>query len=80
MKAYAWELRLQDEIRPDFTIDEPSSNEARATFLADHAREAREIFAKELKRRERKSAKADDEGEVGPLFNQEVEEPEESDE
>jgi hypothetical protein len=23
-KAYAWELRLQDEIRPNFTIDEPA--------------------------------------------------------
>jgi hypothetical protein len=78
MKAYAWELRLQDEIRPDFTIDEPGSNEARATFLADHAREAHEILTKELKRREKKSAKADDEGD-GPLFNQEADEPEESD-
>ena len=79
LKAYAWELRLQDEIRPDFTIDEPASNEARATFLADHAREAHEILVKELKRREKKSAKADDEGDVGPLFNQEADEPEESD-
>jgi hypothetical protein len=78
MKAYAWELRLQDEIRPNFTIDEPGSNEARATFLADHAREAHEILTKELKRREKKSAKADDEGD-GPLFNQEADEPEESD-
>jgi hypothetical protein len=78
MKAYAWELRLQDEIRPDFTIDEPGSNAARATFLADHAREAHEILTKELKRREKKNAKTDDEGD-GPLFNQEADEPEESD-
>ena len=28
-KAYAWELRLQDEIRADFTIDEPGSDAAR---------------------------------------------------
>ena len=58
----------KDEIRPDFTIDEPHSNEARATFLANHAPEAREILAKELKRREKKAAKADDED--GPLFDQ----------
>ena len=67
-KAYAWELRLQDEIRPDFTIDEPGSNEARAKFFADHHREAQEILAKELKRREKKSAKADDDEDAGPLF------------
>ena len=74
-KAYAWELRLQDEIRPDFTIDEPGSNEARAKFLADHDPEARETLAKELKRREKKSAKADDDD--GPLFDRESDEPEE---
>lgn len=66
-KAYAWELRLQDEIRPDFTIDEPGSDEARAKFLRDHDRESREILAKEMKRREKKSAKQD-EGDAGPLF------------
>ena len=74
-KAYAWELRLQNEIRPDFTIDEPGANEARATFLADHAAEAREILAKELKRREKKSAKAGEED--GPLFDQENQESDE---
>lgn len=77
-KAYAWELRLQDEIRPDFTIDEPGSNAARAAFLADHAREAEEIFAKEQKRREKKSAKAEEDT---PLFEEtEGEESEDSDE
>jgi hypothetical protein len=67
-KAYAWELRLQDEIRSDFSIDEPGSNDARARFLAGQERAAREILAKELKRREKKSAKVDDEN--GPLFDQ----------
>jgi hypothetical protein len=67
-KAYAWELRLQDEIRSDFSIDEPGSNEARARFLAEQERSAREILAKELKRREKKNAKVDDEN--GPLFDQ----------
>ncbi|NOU34911.1 MAG: SAM-dependent methyltransferase [Polyangiaceae bacterium] len=73
-KAYAWELRLQDEIRQDFTIDEPGPDAARAKFLADHATAAAELVAKEAKRRARKSAKADeaDEGE-GPLLGQEEE-------
>ena len=66
-KAYAWELRLQDEIRPDFTIDEPTSNEARAEFLADREREASDIRANEAKRRERKAAKADEDADA-PLF------------
>lgn len=69
-KAYGWELRLQDEIRPDFTIDEPGSDEARARFLKEHEREAADILAKELKRREKKAAKAGEEGEAGPLFEQ----------
>lgn len=69
-KAYAWEFRLQDEIRPDFTIDEPGSDAARARFFAEHAAQAAEILANETRRRERKAAKADaEEGEgAGPLF------------
>ncbi len=68
-KAYTWELRLREEIRSDFMIDEPGSDEARAKFLAEHEREAAEILAKELKRREKKNAKAEEE-EVAPLFEQ----------
>ncbi|HEY4014316.1 MAG TPA: BREX-6 system adenine-specific DNA-methyltransferase PglX [Polyangiaceae bacterium] len=68
-KAYAWELRLQDEIRPNFKIDEPGSDGARAKFLTEHDREGGDILAKELKRREKKNAK-EDEGEAGPLFEQ----------
>jgi hypothetical protein len=70
-KAYAWELRLQDELRPDFTIDEPGSDEARANFLAQHEREAAEIRAKEQQRRERKARKADEAEDEsnGPLFD-----------
>jgi len=67
-KAYAWELRLQDEVRADFRIDEPGSGEARARFLAGNEAEVREILAKEQKRREKRNAKADDEGDAGPLF------------
>lgn len=57
-KAYQWELRLQDEIRPDFTIDETGSSAARTAFLSDHADLAGELVAKEDQRRERKRAKA----------------------
>jgi hypothetical protein len=69
-KAYAWELRLKDEIRPDFTIDEADSDECRARFLAEHADEAQAIWEKEMVRRERKKAKQGEEdapadGEVG---------------
>ncbi|NOU34912.1 MAG: BREX-6 system adenine-specific DNA-methyltransferase PglX [Polyangiaceae bacterium] len=63
-KAYAWELRLQDEIRPDFTIDEPGSDAARAKFLADHAAEAAEIDAKEAKRRAKKNTPAPEQADI----------------
>ncbi len=66
-KAYAWELRLQDEIKPDFTIDEApgadplgtseGSDVYRRAFLDEHPDEAREIEAKEQQRRERNSKK-----------------------
>lgn len=69
-KAYAWELRLQDEIRPDFTIDEPSSDAHRAAFLKDHAGLAAELVAKEQKRREKKAAKGEaTEDAEAPLFD-----------
>jgi hypothetical protein len=58
-KAYAWEQRLQDEIRPDFTIDEPGSDKAREAFLKAHADEARAIRLKEQERRARKARKGD---------------------
>jgi hypothetical protein len=70
-KAYAWELRLQDEIRADFTIDEPGSDVARVRFLRDHSDDARDILAKEAQRRARKTARADDEDDAGatPLLD-----------
>jgi hypothetical protein len=58
-KAYAWELRLQDELRPDCTIDEPDSDNARAAFLKAHADEAKAIRLKEQERRDRKSRKGE---------------------
>ena len=55
--------RLQDEIRPDFTIDEPGSDAARVCFLHEHPADARDLLAKETQRRTRKAAKAGDEEE-----------------
>lgn len=57
-KAHAWELRLQDEIAPDFTIDEDGSDEARAAFLEAHAEEAEAIREREIARRERNRRRA----------------------
>lgn len=62
-RAYAWELRLQDEIGPDFLIEEVDSDACRAAFLADQPDLARAIEEKEAKRRERKKAKAADDDE-----------------
>jgi hypothetical protein len=56
-KAYAWELRLQHEIKPEFTIDEPDSDACRARFLAEHADEAAVIRDKEQLRRDRAEKK-----------------------
>ncbi len=63
-RAYAWELRLQDEIGPDFLIMESGSDEARARFLLEQPDLALEIEQKEQRRRERKAlkAEADEEG------------------
>jgi len=67
-RAYAWELRLQDEIGPDFLIeeapyafagDDPGSAVHRAAWLAAHADEARAAVEKEQARRARKSRKSD---------------------
>ena len=78
-KAYAWELRLQDEVGADFRIDEPGSDDARAKFLKEREHEGREIHAKETKRREKKNAR-DDESEAEPLFEEaEAQDAEEAD-
>ena len=56
-KAYEWELRLQDEIGPDFTIDEVNSDQHRQTFLKERSDLAAKLREKEEKRRERKYKK-----------------------
>ena len=67
-KAYAWELRLQDEIKTTFTIDEPGSDEARAQFLSTHPDVAGQLTATEQKRRDRKAAKSGEDD--TPLLDQ----------
>jgi hypothetical protein len=57
-KAFQWELRLQDEIRPDFTIDEVDSDAARKRFEAEHPEKVEELVTKEHQRRQRKRARA----------------------
>ena len=74
-KAYAWELRLQDEIRPDFTIDEPNAADHRARFLIDHPADVDAAQTKEAQRRARKAAKTDDDTDTPLLDRTEEEEP-----
>ncbi|BAY73260.1 hypothetical protein NIES23_60880 (plasmid) [Trichormus variabilis NIES-23] len=74
-KAYEWELRLQDEISEDFSIDEQNSNSLRQAFAKENPQLVQEIIDKEEKRRERKRKKEEtQEEDFGPLFEQEEEE------
>jgi len=56
-RAYAWELRLQDEIGPDFTLDEKGSDEARAAFERAEPSKVTALREAERKRREKKRKK-----------------------
>lgn len=56
-KAFQWELRLQDEIGPDFVLDEAGSDAARASFETAHPVKVRELHLADQKRRERKAAR-----------------------
>lgn len=56
-KAYEWELRLQDEIGPDFTLNEVDSDQRRRQFEADHPDLVQALKDKEQKRRDRKDKK-----------------------
>lgn len=77
-KAYEWELRLQDEIAPEFTIDEIDSDLLRQQFETEHPQTVIELKEKEEKRRERKRKKENDPESLGPLF--EADQPEDPDE
>jgi len=74
-KAYQWELRLQDEIAPDFTLDESDSDACRAAFEAEHPKKVKALIAAEETRREKKrkkgkkdAAKEKPKTVEGPLF------------
>ena len=58
-KAYEWELRLQDEIAPDFTIDEANSDPLRADFETNDPQLVSALREKEEKRRDRKYKQTD---------------------
>ncbi len=62
-KAFEWELRLQDEIAPDFHIQEPDSQSLRDDFIRTHPDLVLELRQKEIKRRERKRNKQEQEEE-----------------
>ena len=63
-RAWAWELRLQDEIGPDFRIEEApyrgdgGDAEHRTVYLRDHAEEALQAVEKEALRRRGRGEKA----------------------
>ncbi|PZO41936.1 MAG: BREX-6 system adenine-specific DNA-methyltransferase PglX [Pseudanabaena frigida] len=59
-KAYEWELRLQDEIAPDFHIEEPDSQSLRDEFIKGNPELVKELEQKEKKRKERKKNKEED--------------------
>ncbi|RKH44283.1 BREX-6 system adenine-specific DNA-methyltransferase PglX [Corallococcus sicarius] len=60
-KAYQWELRLQDELGPDFKLDEKDADALRTAFLDTQPSRVRELEAAEQARRERKARKQDQE-------------------
>ena len=69
-RAYAWELRLQDEIEEGFTIDEEGSDVHRQAFLDEHPERAAGLREEELKRRLRKAKKNDEEVDEDELRTQ----------
>ena len=69
-KAYEWELRLQDEIAPEFTIDEEESDRLRTEFETNNPQAILDLKEKEEKRRDRKRMK-ESANEHGSLFEQE---------
>jgi hypothetical protein len=62
--AYKWELRLKDEIGPDFTINEKDSDDLRAVFENEHPDKVKELVKAEEKRRKKKQK-----NEYYPLFS-----------
>jgi hypothetical protein len=59
-RAYAWDLRLQDEIGPDFTLDGEGFDAARASFEVTHATKVGELREAERERRKKKAKEQGD--------------------
>ncbi len=57
-KAYQWELRLQDEIAENFTIDEVNSDGLRQDFEQKYSDKIEELKTKEKQRRQRNQNRA----------------------
>jgi len=72
-KACQWELRLQYEIGPDFTLDESDSDAARATFERDRPDRVQELRKTEEKRRERKASRPSNSSSAHEQTNDQVE-------
>ena len=53
-RAWTWELRMQEELGPDFRIEEDGAAAHRARYLEEHPHEARAAAEKEALRRSRK--------------------------
>jgi hypothetical protein len=53
-RAYAWELRMQEELDEGFQIAEPDAHKLRLSFVEDHPDLVRELHERESKRRARK--------------------------
>ena len=70
--AYKWELRLQDEIAPGFTIDEDGSDAARRAFEEADPEKVEALVEAEGKRRAKNKKKQQkEEASRGPLFDAE---------
>ena len=68
--AYKWELRLQDEIAPDFTINEDDSDAARRAFEEAQPEKVEALVEAERKRRAKNKKKQQKEAAgPGPLFD-----------
>jgi len=70
-KAFAWELRLQDELGEDFRLDEKGSDFARERFVEEYPERADELVAAEMARRAKKAAQGDDPEDEGDVVVEE---------
>src|SRR5262249_25086934 len=72
-KAYAWELRLQDEIDPGFELLEEGSKVSKKKFLEEKKEEAEKARTREKERREKKAKKDTSQDDQGSLLPEDEE-------